>query len=137
MHCPTNKTKTELKTDSIRKIDSIDITSTEFIKSLMTWFLYGDFNSFDQNDNEPCLFDRDTTDDARYLFNFENYRNMFGNIGMIRECGNIQCMRKDRILLKCNKCKCVFYCNKKCQKMDWKHRHSKECKKRNKNRIYS
>ena len=75
--------------------------------------------------------------DSRHLFDFEKYQIVFRNIAMIRQCNNQQCMRKDRILLKCKRCLKAFYCNRKCQKIDWKQRHKKECTHRSQRRFES
>ena len=43
--------------------------------------------------------------------------------GECAQCGTIENTRR------CNGCKSVWYCSVKCQKVDWKSNHKKQCKK--------
>jgi hypothetical protein len=48
-----------------------------------------------------------------------------------RMCGNSSCSNSDVTsdLKSCSVCRCVDYCSRKCQKLDWKARHKEICKK--------
>ena len=55
-----------------------------------------------------------------------------GNMRMCRTCGmeerELQKQKgKDKKMLKCARCKMVWYCSPQCQKMDWKAGHKNDC----------
>ena len=41
------------------------------------------------------------------------------NMAAYKECNWMGCLKKDKKLRRCKRCKCVFYCSKRCQKLDW------------------
>jgi hypothetical protein len=51
----------------------------------------------------------------------------------LRTCGNLACNKERKFheakYLKCAGCLRVSYCGEACQRVDWKHRHKKVCKK--------
>ncbi len=49
------------------------------------------------------------------------------NMAALRECNDLLCKRKDRLLRMCKRCEGVFYCSKKHQKRDWIAKHKDEC----------
>ena len=53
----------------------------------------------------------------------------FKNLCRMKECN--YCYEKNVKLKTCNRCHEVYYCSKKCQKLDWKiGNHGKNCEKR-------
>ena len=49
------------------------------------------------------------------------------NIANFKQCHWKNCLKQNKILKLCRQCKCVWYCSKKCQKMDWS-LHKQQCK---------
>merc|ERR1712096_150713 len=50
----------------------------------------------------------------------------------IEKCANVLCSNIETFIgefLVCSNCKIAHYCSRKCQKVDWKRRHKKACKK--------
>ena len=47
----------------------------------------------------------------------------------LKLCGNIDCKNKNKYdkLKVCKGCRVIYYCNKYCQKVDWKNIHKKQC----------
>lgn len=45
------------------------------------------------------------------------------NIASLKECNWLGCLRKDKKLKRCENCLSVYYCSRKCQKLDWSHNH--------------
>ena len=63
-----------------------------------------------------------------YYFKEDKYYRVLKNIVSMKECNYSQCRAKNIKLEICSKCKSVYYCCKKHQKLDWKIKHRFECK---------
>eukprot|EP01083_Nonionella_stella_P025776 70988_1 len=68
--------------------------------------------------------------DRRMLFDFYWNDDDWKRVKVRKRC--IVCKKRNNKskcikLKKCNKCKSPFYCNRKCQKVHWKHKHNTEC----------
>ena len=57
-------------------------------------------------------------------------KRLYLQCGKHPKCGNEKC---NRVIVKktnshtCSGCKCIMYCSKKCQKVDWKLKHKQKC----------
>eukprot|EP01084_Bolivina_argentea_P280139 479017_1 len=63
----------------------------------------------------------------QYISN-ERFNNMIRNLFELKHCNYIGCNTKDlRSFKLCKRCKSVFYCNRKHQKLDWNKNHRLHC----------
>eukprot|EP01084_Bolivina_argentea_P029934 55532_1 len=75
--------------------------------------------------------------ELKLFVNNKKYYNIMKNVIQLKQCNYIQCNRKDLRLFKvCSRCKSVYYCGKKHQKLDWNSQHRNECI-NNSKRVYS
>ena len=54
-----------------------------------------------------------------HILQNQTFVTIIGNMLMLKECNNRQCKKKDIRLKRCKICRSVYYCSRKCQKMDW------------------
>eukprot|EP01084_Bolivina_argentea_P161881 281742_1 len=66
-----------------------------------------------------------------YYFEHDKWYQVMKNICKMKECNYSKCRSKSIKLLKCSKCKSVYYCCKKHQKLDWMIQHGAQCQKFN------
>ena len=99
-----------------------DYYSKKNLEWRLNWILAIQILLLQSNHSSPAYFKQEILllHKKYSFFNHDKLIRIVQNMAMNKECNWIECKRKTIKLQRCKKCKSVFYCSKKCQKLDWK-----------------